>query len=144
MLYQELPSIESTAFDGWERWLVPAVAVAAGLTAAVILQILGQTNAAVVALVAGGATAALLARHSPAAVSSAEPLAAGPDYSLVGAAVGLIDQPVALTDGEGALLVVNPSYRERFRSTPPLRLGVSEEAVEALALARSMAWRDGA
>ena len=144
MLYQELPSIESTVLDGWERWLVPALAVAVGLTAAVILQILGQTNAAVVALVAGGAAAALLARHSPAAVSSAEPLAAGPDYSLVGAAVGLTDDPVALTDGDGALLVVNPSYRERFRSTPPLRLGVSEDAVEALALARSMAWRDGA
>src|SRR4051794_37956793 len=143
MLHQELPPIESTPLDGWEPWLVPAIAVAAGLTAAVILVAVGQTLLGAFALVGGIAAAVVLSR-APATQPLEQPLAASPDYSLVGAALGLSDDPVALTDGEGTLLVVNPAYRERFTSTPPLRLAVNEDAGQALALARSMAWRDGA
>ena len=58
--------------------------------------------------------------------------------------MGLSGDPVALTDGEGTLLVVNPAYRERFGSTPPLQLAASDQARDALELAKSMAWRDGA
>src|SRR6476661_1983926 len=143
MLHQELPSIESTPLDGWERWLVPAIAVAAGLTAAVILGLVGQVLLAALALIAGLVAAVPLSR-APATHAPEQPLAAGPDYSLVGAALGLSDDPVALTDGEGTLLVVNTVYRERFASTPPSRLAVNDDAREALALARSMALRDGA
>ena len=142
MLHQELPRIESTPLDGWERWLVPAIAAAAGLTAAVMLEILGQTWAAFIALVVGVGVAGILSRRAISAPSIEKPVA-GPDYSLVGASLGLILDPVALTDREGALLVVNPSYRDRFGSTPPLRLAANDEAGEALKLARSMAWRDG-
>jgi len=51
MLHQELPSIESTPLDGWGRWLAPALAAAAGLTAAVMLLIFGQRLLAVLALI---------------------------------------------------------------------------------------------
>jgi len=143
MLYQELPDIESTPLDGWERWLVPGLAAAAGLTAAVILLILGQTPLAGLALLAGIGAGFTLSR-APAAKAPDEPLTVGPDYALVGAALGLSRDPVALTDGEGTLLVVNQAYRDRFESTPPLRLAANDDAREGLALARSMAWRDGA
>src|SRR5438270_9344069 len=101
MLHQELPPIESTPLDGWERWLLPALAVAAGLTAAVMLLILAQPLLAAIAAVGGIAVAAVLARRPALAAIANEPLAAGPDYSLVGAALGLSDDPVALTDGQG-------------------------------------------
>jgi two-component system cell cycle sensor histidine kinase/response regulator CckA len=144
MLHQELPSIESSPLDGWEHWLAPALAAAAGLTAAIMFQIFGQTLVAALALAGGIGAAAVLARRSPPTEASDEPLATGPDYALVGAALGLSNDPVALTDGKGTLLVVNSAYRERFGNTPPLRLASSVEAAEALALAQSMAWRDGA
>src|SRR5437763_2715330 len=144
MLHQELPPIESTPRDGWGRWLAPALAAAAGLTAAVMLLIFGQRLLAVLALVAGSVAAVLLLRRAPAAAAADAPLTAGPDYALVGAALGLNEDPVALTDGEGTLLVVNPAYRERFGSNPPLRLAENDDSREALALAKSMAWRDGA
>jgi two-component system cell cycle sensor histidine kinase/response regulator CckA len=144
MLHQELPRIESTPLDGWERWLLPALAAAAGLTVAVILLLLGQAIAAAVALVAGLSLGAVLSRRPGPVASLKEPLAAGPDYSLVGAALALSDDPVALTDDEGTLLVANPVYRERFGNRPPPQLAANGDAAEALALVRSMAWRDGA
>ncbi len=144
MLHQELPSIESTPLDRWGAWLVPALAVATGLTAAVMLLILGQVVGAAIALIAGIAVAGVLARRSSADAAALEPLAAGPDYSLVGATVALCQHPVALTDVDGALLVVNSVYRDRFGNTSPLRLAPSDESAEALALAQSLAWRDGA
>src|SRR4051812_24154726 len=144
MLYQELPPIESTPLDGWERWLAPALAAAAGLTAAVVFEIAGQRLVGLISLIVGIGVAGILARRSPAAQASTEPLTAGPDYSLVGSALGISGDPVALTNGEGTLLVVNVAYRERFGSSPPLALAASEEAGQALTLARSMAWRDGA
>jgi two-component system cell cycle sensor histidine kinase/response regulator CckA len=144
MLHQELPSIDSTPLDRWGAWLVPALAAAVGLTAAVILLIVGQILGAVIALVAGLAVAGVLARRSSPAAEALEPLASGPDYSLVGATVALCQHPVALTDVDGALLVVNSAYRERFGSTPPLKLAPGDDGAEALSLAQSMAWRDGA
>src|SRR3954452_20440671 len=121
MLHQELPRIDSSPLDGWERWLVPALATAAGLTAALILLILGQTLLAGLALLGGIVVAATLSRRAVPRPVLEEPLA-GPDYSVVGAALGLSDDPVALTDGDGALRVVNPAYRERFGTTPPRQL----------------------
>ena len=144
MLHQDLPPIESTPLDGWERWLAPALAAAAGLTAAVMLLLLGQQAVAAIALTGGVVAAVVLGRRAPAMKPAGEPLVAGPDYSLVGSALGLSTDPVALTDGEGALLVVNAAYRERFGSTTPLRLAASDDASQALTLAKTMAWRDGA
>ena len=144
MLHQELPRIESTPLDGWERWLVPALAVAAGLTGALILLLLAQAISATLALVGGLAVGVILSRRARPLPATDDMLTAGPDYSLVGAALGLNDDPVALTDGECTLLVVNPAYRERFGNRTPPQLAVNAEAADALALVRSMAWRDGA
>jgi two-component system, cell cycle sensor histidine kinase and response regulator CckA len=144
MLHQELPPIEATPLDRWGAWLAPAIAAAAGLTAAVMLLILEQRLLAVLAFAAGNGAAVLLLRRAPAASTGVEVPASGPDYSLVGAALALNDDPIALTDGEGSLLVVNPAYRSRFAGTPPLRLPANDEARDALELAKSMAWRDGA
>ena len=145
MLYQELPRIESAPLDGWARWLAPAVIVGAALTAALLLLLIAQplmAGAAVLAGIAGAAFAYATGRRT--AVPS-QPLVAGPDYSLVGAALGLSREPTALTTSEGSLLIVNGAYRERFGGTrPPLELATDDEARQGLELAKTMAWRDGA
>ena len=144
MLYQELPRIESSPLDGWSHWLVPALVGASGLTVALILLVGGYPAFAGVAVLAAGAAAAAILLRQPNSRVSAEPLVGGPDYSLVGSALSLSRDPVALTNAEGALLVVNAAYRERFEGTPPLRLAASEDAERGLKLAQSMASRDGA
>jgi len=145
MLYQELPRIDSTPLDGWGRWLIPAIAGAAGLTLAAIILLAGHALFAAAALAGGIAVAAVAySRSGPVVKAISEPLVGGPDYSLVSAALGLIRDPVGLSDFDGSLLVVNDAYRERFGGAPPIELAVSEEARQGLNLARSMAQRDGA
>ena len=145
MLYQELPAIESTPLDGWGRWLMPALIVGAAASAAVLLLIAGQPLAAGAAALVGLAAAAFISVRSPSRAAPTEPLVVGPDYALLGSALGLSGDPVALTTGEGSLLLANAAYRERFDGTPPpLELAAGEDAREGLALARTMAWRDGA
>src|SRR5262249_12410114 len=91
------------------------------------------------------AAAAFFYFKAPAGYTTDEPLVVGPDYSLLGAALGLSREPTALTTGEGALLIVNSEYRERFGGTrPPLALGADGQAREGLQLAKTMAFRDGA
>jgi two-component system cell cycle sensor histidine kinase/response regulator CckA len=125
MQYQELPRIDSTALDGWSRWLTPALVAGAGLTVALLFLLFGQAPAAVIALLAGAAAAAI-------------------DYSVIGSALGLCSEPAALTTGEGSLLIANAAYRDRFEGArPPLELGSGKDARQALALVRQMAWRDG-
>ncbi|MBV8908508.1 MAG: response regulator [Sphingomonas sp.] len=144
MLYQELPRIDSTPLDGWGRWLAPVLIAAAGITAGVVMLLVGQTLVAIVMVAIGALGAALSLRNpAPANIVSA-PLVAGPDYSLVGSALSLSRDPIALTNREGSLLVVNSAYREQFGSTPPSEVGATEDARKGLELAQSMAWRDGA
>jgi two-component system cell cycle sensor histidine kinase/response regulator CckA len=145
MLYQELPRIESSPLDGWGRWLLPSLAFAAGLTAGSILLLVGHSIPAGIALLAGLAATAITIRKPAVPALSAEPLVGGTDYSLVGSALSLSSDPVALTDGEGTLLVVNAAYRERFASSPPLTLAADDEqSSQGLKLAQSMASREGA
>jgi two-component system cell cycle sensor histidine kinase/response regulator CckA len=145
MLYQELPAIESTPLDGWGRWLAPALIAGAAVTAAAVLLIAGQPLIAGAAMLLGLAAAAFGSLRSPTATAPNEPLVLGPDYALLGSALGLSSDPVALTTGEGSLLLANAAYRERFGGTPPpLELAAGEDAREGLTLARTMAWRDGA
>jgi two-component system cell cycle sensor histidine kinase/response regulator CckA len=144
MLYQELPTINSTRLDRWGRWLAPILAAAAGLTVAVLLSLAGRPLLGLGALVASGIAAAVASRMQGRPKVPDEPLVSGPDYSLVGSALGLIRDPVALTSGEGNLLVVNEAYRARFGSASPLDLAAAEDAREGLKLAQTMALRDGA
>src|SRR6266550_7230940 len=107
MLYQELPPIESTRLDRWERWLAPTLAIGAGVTVAVLLLLVGRPLLAAGAAIAGLAAAAFVHVRNPAHLVPSEPIVVGPDYALVGSAVGLSRDPVALTTGEGSLLIVN-------------------------------------
>src|SRR5690348_12586767 len=144
MLYQELPGIESGPLDGWMRWLAPALVGAAALSAA-LLALLLSTPAVAGAIVLIGAGGALFAYvRAPAARPLEQPLVDGPDYALVGSALAAIGDPVALTTGDGALLLVNAAYRDRFGNRPPMDLAANEDAVQGLKLAQTMAWRDGA
>ena len=144
MLYHELPRIDSTPLDGWGPWLVPILIAAAAFSATLVILFLGYPLiwALPVLVIAAGAAILLFPRASTQKVT--EPLVGGPDYSLVGSALSLSRDAVALTNGEGSLLVVNGAYRERFGTTPPLALAGDDEARDGLKLAQSMAWRDGA
>src|SRR4051794_39656763 len=100
MLYQELPPIESTSLDGWGRWLAPTLIVSVALTAAALLFMLSAPLLIVVSMVVlcvGGAALAYL--RTPTASAPEEPLVIGPDYALLGSALGLSGDPVALTTG---------------------------------------------
>ena len=114
MLYQELPRIESTALDRLGRLLAPALAIAIALTIGIVLLLMGQHVLAAVAVVAGGAGAAIIARKPAGEAPPLQSLNSAPDYSLVGSSLGLIREPVTLTTSDGSMLVVNEAYRERF------------------------------
>src|SRR3954468_24998100 len=145
MLHQNLPPLESAQLDRWERWLAPALAVAAGTTLAILMLLIGQLGLAAAAAVGGLIAAGLVVWRKPPPSRQLEPIVVGPDYSLVGSALGLGRDPAALTTNEGSLLIVNAAYRERFGgSRPPLSLGIDDEARNGLEMAKSMARRDGA
>ncbi|HET8749597.1 MAG TPA: response regulator [Sphingomicrobium sp.] len=145
MLYQELPRIESTPLDGWERGLAPALIVGAAATVALLLFLIAQPLIAGGVLLAGLVVAGFAYGRSPAPSAPSEPLLPGPDYALLGSALGLSGDPVALTTAEGSLLLVNAVYRERFGGArPPLELASNDDAAQGLKLAQTMASRDGA
>ena len=145
MLYQELPRIESTPLDQWGRWLAPALILAAALSGALILLLAGQPLVAGAAALVGAVTALVASLRSPRQPMSREVVIAGPDYSVVGAALALAKEPAALTTGEGSLLIANESYRDRFGGArSPLEIGEGEQARDDLSTAKTMAWRDGA
>ena len=144
MLYEKLPQIESTPIDGWERWIAPILIGAASLTAAIVMLLVGRPLVAIAALVVGATGAAFSLRNSPVPSMPPGPVVGGPDFALVGSALSLSREPVALTEGEGNLLIVNSTYRECFGDSPPLALAANDDARQALKLAQSMGWRDGA
>src|SRR5690242_6415406 len=131
MLYQELPRIDSTPFDGWARWLAPALIFGAALSAALVLLLVAQPQLGGAAILVGAFGAAFAYVRAPGQSLPAEPLVAGPDFSLVGSALGLTKEPAALTSGEGSLLIVNTAYRERFGGgRPPLELGRDDDSIQ--------------
>jgi two-component system cell cycle sensor histidine kinase/response regulator CckA len=144
MLYQELPRIQSTPLDGAGRWLGPALTVAAGLTAALLLVLIAQPLLALAAGAVAIVAAAFTYLRRPGHVAPSELLIVGPDFSLIGSALGLSKEPAALTTSEGSLLIANAAYRDGFGgSHSPLELAEDEEARQGLDLVRAMAWRDG-
>ncbi len=119
--------------------------VAAAVTVAGLLMVAGQPVIAAIMFVAGLAVAAFAYLKTPAPRIDDQVLRSEPDYALVGSALGLSNDPIALTSGEGSLLIVNSAYRERFGGAPPpLEVAASDEARQGLKLAQTMAWRDGA
>ncbi|MEO7634134.1 MAG: response regulator [Sphingomicrobium sp.] len=147
MLYQRLPSIDHHPLDRWSRWLAPLIALAAGVSAALMLWLIDQREAAAVAVAVGiVGTAFIILPRALEVVPKALPRSApAPDYGLVGSTLGLSDEPCALTGHAGALLVANPAYCARFgNDRAPLDLGADDDGRQGLALAQSMASRDGA
>ena len=145
MLYQELPLIESSPIDRWGRWLAPLLVAGAAVSVALLLLLAARPGVASGLLVIGLAGAAITYLRAPDASAPAEPLVIGPDYALLGSALGLSSDPIALTTGEGSVLIVNAAYRERFGGArQPLELAADEDARQGLKLAQAMAWRDGA
>jgi two-component system cell cycle sensor histidine kinase/response regulator CckA len=145
MLQQELPRIDSTPLDGLARWLVPAIVFGAALTAGVLLLLAGQQAIAGIAVIAGLGGAAVTFVRGGTRQPVTQTLVAGPDFSLVGSALGMCGDAAALTSESGSLLLANSAYRDKFGgSQPPLELGVDDDAQQGLEIARAMAWRDGA
>jgi two-component system cell cycle sensor histidine kinase/response regulator CckA len=146
VLHQELPSTDLTPLDGVSRWLVPALVGGAALTVAVLLWLLGLPLAAGVLAVVGVTSVPVLkrwetTRAAPPAIAG---LSLGPDYSIIGSALGLSREPAALTDSDGKLLIANSAYRDRFGGAcRPLDLASDEDSSQSLQLVRNMAWRDG-
>ena len=131
MLYQELPPVDQAPLDGAAPWLIPALALGAGLTGALLAAMLGYLLPAGLLVAAGlvGAVALRLteARAKPPVV---EPVSLAPDYGILGSALGLSRDPAALTSGEGSLLVANSAYRDRFGGArSPLELAADDVAV---------------
>jgi two-component system cell cycle sensor histidine kinase/response regulator CckA len=143
-LHQGLPRIDPAPLDGWARWLRPALAAGAALSAALLLVLIGQMALAAIAVAVGAVVAAFASRRPPLAAIVDDPFVVGPDYSILGSVLGLVREPAVLTTGEGSLLVANHIYRERFGSVRPLDLAADDEAAQALDMAQAMAWRDGA
>lgn len=142
MLHQVLPRIDSRPLTGW---LMPAIVGAAGLSVALLALLMGLAVPAMVLAIAGLAGAGVIAMRRPARAEIEAPISLGPDYAALGTVIGLTGEPVALTTAEGSLLIANPAYRERFGPPrSPLDLASGAEGREALAMARELAWRDGA
>jgi two-component system cell cycle sensor histidine kinase/response regulator CckA len=145
MLYQELPRIEAVQPRRIGRWIGPAIVFGATLSLGMVLLVLGLSLLSA-AVVLGGAAAALFGlfrRSRPA--TGGEAIVAGPDYSVAGAALAHFGEPAVLTTEDGSLLIANAAYRERFGGArPPLELGADADGEQGLAMAKTMAWRDGA
>jgi two-component system, cell cycle sensor histidine kinase and response regulator CckA len=145
MLYQELPQIDSARFARWNRWLAAALIIAAAVSVALLLFLVGQPLVSGAVIAAGLVGAIVVYVRRPRHPAPTGLLVVGPDYSLVGSALGLSREPTALTTSEGSLLIVNAAYRECFGGNrPPLALATDDESRAGLELAKSMAWRDGA
>ncbi|MEO7364908.1 MAG: response regulator [Sphingomicrobium sp.] len=145
MLYQQLPALDAQPPDAASRWLLPALIGGAALTGGLLAWLLGYPIVAGLFVVAGIIAGPVIARgNRRARVPLAEGLTLSPDYSVIGSALGLSQEPAAITDGEGKLLIANSAYRDRFDGGgPPLSLGSDEDSSQSLDLVKTMAWRDG-
>ena len=145
MLYEQFDFAETEPLDGGLRWLVPALVAAAAASGALLFYLVGQSLFAGIFLagfVAMLVAAFVIDRRSPKAIEVAPLLL--PDMELVGSAIALSADAVALTDAGGSLRSVNAAYKARFKSArPPLELGETAKVAKALQLAREKALRDG-
>jgi two-component system cell cycle sensor histidine kinase/response regulator CckA len=145
LIYEQIDFTDSKPFDGGLRWLVPALVAAAAASGALLFYSIGEPIFA--GLFLAGFVAMLVAafvidRRGARSIEVAPLLV--PDLELVGSALALSADPVAMTGADGELKSVNAAYRARFPSlTSPTDLGDDESVRGQLASARDAALRDG-
>jgi two-component system cell cycle sensor histidine kinase/response regulator CckA len=144
LLYEQFDLAEAEPLRGGLRWLVPALVAAAAASGAVLFYLLGQQLYG--ALFLAGFVAMLVAafvidRRSARRIEVA-PLIL-PDLALVGTALGLSSDPVAMTLADGTLKSVNAAYKARFGQKLPLELGKNKQAAKVIAGLADSAQRDG-
>src|SRR5688572_3632737 len=146
MLHRDLAALDAEPLTSGVRWLLPALVAAAAISAALLLWMTGEPRIAGMVVLGGlvvVAALSLLERRSRSIVL-ARPVEM-PDFAMVGSALAIAVDAAVLTDGTGQVVMANSPYRERFEGVPgPMALGVSDDARDLLATARSMASRDGA
>ena len=131
--------------DSGPRWLVPALVATAAASGTLLFWAIGATSFALLFFAGFVAmlVAAFVLERRAARVPDA-PAIAVPDLALVASALALIDEPAAITDAEGQILIANLAYREHFPGAPsPIQLGEGEDVRSDLLAARARAWRDG-
>ena len=145
MLQQQLTAIEVEPLEGGLRWLLPALFAAALGSGALLFWAFEQPHLSVLfvgALIVMLGAGYVIERRVVRVAMTAP--TAQPDQAMIGAMLALTSDAVALSDGEGRLMMVNPAYRTRFDGTPgPLAIGIDDEARATLETARMLAWRDG-
>ncbi len=145
MLYEQFDFADTEPLDGGLRWLVPALVAAAAASGALLFYLAGQSLYA--GLFLAGFVAMLVAafvidRRGAKRIEVAPVLI--PDLALVGSALTMSPDAVAMTAADGTLQAVNQAYKERFPGTPsPLEVGKTKAAAKALEAARDCALRDG-
>ena len=106
------------ALDGWGRWLAPALIAGRGAdsrVAAVVAWTSATCGGGCGGRRGGSGRGLREGVRRPFADRAAS---VGPDFSILGSALGLSLDPTALTTSEGSLLIVNAAYRERFGGNP--------------------------
>ena len=144
MLHQELPAIAGSPLGRAGGWLLPALGVAALVSAAALFLLLDAPLLGLLLLFGAAAAGGALIYDRRTGGTAIETAVAGPDYSVIGTTLALSAEPAALTGADGAMLVANPAYRERFGAVNPLKLAADEDSSRSLQAAVGMAWRDGA
>jgi len=126
VLHHQLSPIDAHPLGGGSQWLVPAIAGGGGASAAALAWIAGFPLVALALLAGGAAVAAILfARRPAAAVADLAQAVAGPDFSVVAAALAL-----------GMAIDANVLINERVREE--LRSGASPQA--AINIGYERAW----
>ena len=144
MLYEQFDLAEAQPLSGGLRWLVPALVAAAAASGALLFYLLGQELYG--ALFLAGFVAMLVATfvidRRGAKRVEAPPLIL-PDLALVGSAIGLSQDAVAMTSVDGVLKSVNAAYKEIFGQKAPLEIGKGKQASKMIAGLAEAAQRDG-
>ena len=143
MLYEQLDLADSRPVDGGLRWLVPVLVAAAAASGALLFFMIGQPIYG--GLFLAGFVGMLIAafvidRRGEKKVEMAPVIL--PDLALVGSALALSSDPIAMSGLDGMLKAANPAYKTRFGTSPPVELG-GKKPGKLLQALREAALRDG-
>jgi two-component system cell cycle sensor histidine kinase/response regulator CckA len=144
LLYEQLDLAESQPLDGGLRWLVPALVAGAAASGALLFFLIGQPlygGLFMAGFIAMLVAAFVIERRGAGRIEVAPVVL--PDLALVGSALSLSSDPLAMTAADGTVHSLNPVYLSRFGSKPPLELGKGKQAAKALRSLRDTALRDG-